>query len=53
MIRLSLAAVAVLTWSSASAADLAIVPDPTMTPGVARTTDAGEICSHGTRDLRY
>ena len=52
--RLSVAAMAVLAWSTvAQAADFAIVPDPTMTPGAVRTTDAREICSHGTRELRH
>ena len=26
----------------------AIVPDPTITPGGVRTTDAFDVCSHGT-----
>ncbi len=30
----------------------AIVPDPSITPGAVRTTDAAEICSRGTRELR-
>jgi hypothetical protein len=30
-----------------------IVPDPTLTPGAVRTTDAGLICSTGTRELRH
>ena len=34
-------------------ADSTIVPDPTLTPGAVRTTNVGEICSHGTRELRY
>jgi hypothetical protein len=34
-------------------ADPTIVPDPTITPGAVRTTDAGEICSTVTRQLRY
>jgi hypothetical protein len=29
------------------------VPDPTLTPGAVRTTDAVEICSHGTSELRH
>jgi hypothetical protein len=29
------------------------LPDPALTPGAVRTTDVGEMCSHGTRDLRY
>jgi hypothetical protein len=39
--------------SAAVAADYAIVPDPTLTPGVVRTTDPVEICEHGTRELRH
>jgi hypothetical protein len=43
-----------LAWSAASqAADFAIVPDPTLTPGAVRTTDAGDICMRGTRSLRH
>jgi hypothetical protein len=34
-------------------ASFAIVPDPTLTLGVVRTTDPVEICEHGTRGLRY
>ena len=34
-------------------ADSTIVPDPTITPGAVRTTDVGEICSTGTRQLRH
>jgi hypothetical protein len=33
-------------------ADSGILPDPSLTPGAVRTTDVGEICSHGTRELR-
>jgi hypothetical protein len=33
-------------------ADSTIVPDPTITPGAVRTPEVGEICSHGTRELR-
>jgi hypothetical protein len=29
------------------------VPDPTITPGVVRTTDAADVCSHGTSQLRH
>ena len=29
------------------------MPDPTITPGAVRTVDVGEICSHGTRQLRH
>jgi hypothetical protein len=28
------------------------LPNPKLTPGSVRTTDANEICSHGTRELR-
>jgi hypothetical protein len=28
-------------------------PDPSLTPGAVRTTDATEICSAGTRHLRH
>jgi hypothetical protein len=38
--RLSPAAVAALAWSAASAADFAVVPDPTLTSGAVRTTGA-------------
>ena len=51
--RLPIAAMLALTWSAAQAADFAIVPDPTLTPGAIRTTDAGDICSLGTRELRH
>ena len=29
------------------------VPDPTLTPGAVRTTDAADVCSHGTNQLRH
>ena len=52
--RLLATMVAALAWSTvAQAADFAIVPDPTMTPGAVRTTDPVEICEHGTRELRH
>ena len=38
---------------SPSASPAAIIPDPTLTPGAIRTTDAGEICASGTRALRH
>ena len=47
----ALAAALMLTWPAK--ADPAIAPDPTITPGAVRTTDAGEICSTGTRQLRH
>ena len=34
-------------------ADSGILPDPEITPGAVRTTDASDICSHGTRELRH
>jgi hypothetical protein len=34
-------------------ADSGILPDPSLTPGAVRTTNIGEICSHGTRELRH
>ena len=30
-----------------------LVPDPEITPGAVRTTDVGEICSAGTKQLRH
>jgi hypothetical protein len=50
---IALAAMLAMTASSRSDEAFAIVPDPTLTPGAVRTTDAGEICSHGTRELRH
>jgi hypothetical protein len=47
---LLLAALA-LSWPAL--ADPAIVPDPILTPGAVRTTDAGETCSADTRALRH
>ena len=35
-----------------SSSPVAIVPDPTLTPGAVRTTDASEICANGTAGLR-
>jgi hypothetical protein len=35
------------------AQQIAIVADPTLTPGAIRTTNVIEICSAGTRDLRH
>jgi hypothetical protein len=37
----------------AFAQTIAIVPDPTLTPGIVRTTDINEICSSGTGGLRH
>jgi hypothetical protein len=36
-----------------NASELAVVPDPTLTPGAVRTTDRSEICSTSTRELRH
>jgi hypothetical protein len=41
------------TIESPSSSPAAIVPDPTLTPGAVRTTDAGEICASGTRAMRH
>ena len=38
---------------SPSSPSAAIVPDPTLTPGAVRTTDAAEICASGTRAMRH
>jgi hypothetical protein len=55
--RPSIAAVlfshAAIAGSDQIAADYAIVPDPTITPGRARTEDAQEICANGTKALRH
>jgi hypothetical protein len=51
---LALAIAALLTLAGASGAtDYAIIPDPELTPGAVRTTDVGDICAHGTRELRH
>ena len=42
-----LATFASLTWAQA------VIPDPTLTPGAVRTTDAADVCSHGTKGLRH
>lgn len=47
----SLALLAAL--ASPALAASTIVPDPTLTPGVARTVDVVAICSSGTRELRH
>jgi hypothetical protein len=46
-------ALAALTCSAAHATEYTIVPDPTLTPGAVRTTDAADVCSHGTNRLRH
>ena len=45
---LMLASLASPAW-----ADSTIIPDPTITPGAVRTTDASAICSTSTRTLRH
>jgi hypothetical protein len=47
-----LVALTLLLWSAWDPAHAqAVVPDPTLTPGVVRTTDATDVCSHGTNQL--
>jgi hypothetical protein len=50
---LRLAAALLAALASPAFADSGILPDPTLTPGAVRTTDVGEICSTGTRELRH
>jgi hypothetical protein len=54
-VRLYLAAILALLLAAPAVArgDLAILPDPTLTPGAVRTTDVGAICSTPTRGLRH
>jgi hypothetical protein len=40
-------------WARGDEAPAAIVPDPTLTPGAVRTTDAEEICASGTQAQRH
>jgi hypothetical protein len=47
------ALLAMLALAGPALAETTIVPDPTLTPGAIRSTDAAEICSHGTRELRH
>jgi hypothetical protein len=49
---LALPALLVLAATPARA-EPAIVPDPTLAPGVVRTTDVSAICSTGTSQLRH
>jgi hypothetical protein len=44
--------IALLTLAGPVKAQTA-VPDPTLTPGVVSTTDAADVCSHGTNPLRH
>jgi hypothetical protein len=54
MTRLArLALLVLLALTGPALADSTVVPDPILTPGAVRTTDAGEICSTGTRELRH
>ena len=39
--------------ASPARADSGALPDPELTPGAARTSDVGEICSTSTRELRH
>lgn len=52
MIR-ALVPLILLALASPAWANSGILPDPSITPGSVRTIDMGEICSHGTRDLRH
>ena len=51
MKRAAMAVLAVFTVSPAFCQ--AIAPDPTLTPGAVRTTDAFDVCSHRTRQYRH
>jgi hypothetical protein len=53
MTRAQLAITLLAALSSPAWADSTVIPDPTLTPGAVRTTDVGEICSTGTRQLRH
>ena len=51
MKRAAIAMLAILiAWPAFSQA---VAPDPTLTPGAVRTTDAFDVCSHGTRQYRH
>ena len=50
MKNLVLAAMLLSSISSAFASS--VIPDPTITPGVVRTTDAFAVCERGTKELR-
>jgi hypothetical protein len=43
----------IMTQPVIAEGDYAIVPDPTITPGRARTTSVEEICANGTKALRH
>jgi hypothetical protein len=51
MKNLVLAAALIASISPALASP--VIPDPTITPGVVRTTDAFAVCDHNTRELRH
>ena len=48
-----LAAALIAALAGPAYADSGILPDPQITPGAVPTVDVGEICSHGTRELRH
>ena len=48
-----LGAALLASQSLAATAETTVVPDPTLTPGAVRTTDAAVICAAGTRQLRH
>ena len=50
---IALAALLLASQCSLAWAGSTVVPDPTLTPGVVRTTDAAVICAAGTRQLRH
>jgi hypothetical protein len=52
-LKLAIAALALIALASPAWADSGALPDPSLTPGAVRTVDVGEICSHGTRELRH
>jgi hypothetical protein len=53
MTRAQLAIALLAALGSPVFAGSAVVPDPTLTPGAAPTTEAAAICSSGTRQLRH
>jgi hypothetical protein len=51
--HLSFVAAVLFAHAAIAEGDYAIVPDPTLTPGRARTQDTQEICANGTKALRH
>jgi hypothetical protein len=51
--RLAVLAAVLAFPFTCGAQGIAVVPDPTLTPGAIRTTAITDICSHGTRGLRH